>query len=190
MQLISRIIMLCILSAPLLSGPLAATGPAEFEIEIHKANRMLLIKQGSTVTRSFPVSFGRGGHGDKHRLGDRKTPEGVYRIVRINENSAFYTFMQLNYPNVKDAFFGLKDNLISRAEFDRIVDAVNHDSVPPQHTRLGGAIGIHGLGVTTEQKLSIHSNLDWTQGCIALTNSEVAELRKYVGVGTKVVITE
>lgn len=180
-----------------LAGPASAAGalpiPSDeprFAIEIDKSERLLLVKHGDRVARRFQIATGRGGLGDKRMRGDNKTPLGVYRITDFNDSSNFHLFMALNYPNVKDAFFGLKNRLISRAEFERIVDAVRNDRRPPQNTRLGSAIGIHGLGAENSDKLKVQRNLDWTQGCIALTNRDVNELRSYVTVGTRVVIRE
>jgi murein L,D-transpeptidase YafK len=164
--------------------------PDRYRIEIHKAERLLLVRKGDTIERRYRIAWGRGGPGDKRRAGDDKTPTGVYRITGFNDSSKFYMFMRLNYPNVKDAFFGLKNKLISRAEFDRIAAAVKRGVAPPQNTALGGAIGIHGLGRETEKKLHIHRNLNWTEGCIALTNEEIRQLRSFVTIGTKVVILE
>ena len=161
-----------------------------YALEIDKSERVLLVKNGDKVTRRFQIATGRGGLGDKRIRGDNKTPLGVYRITDFNDASAFHFFMRLNYPNVKDAFFGLKNRLITRGDFDRIVDSVRTDQRPPQNTVLGGAIGIHGLGEENADKLKVQRNLDWTQGCIALTNRDVNELRNYVTVGTKVVIRE
>lgn len=161
-----------------------------YALEIDKSERVLLVKNGEQVTRRFQIATGRGGLGDKRIRGDNKTPLGVYRITDFNDASAFHVFMRLNYPNVKDAFFGLKNRLITRSDFDRIVDSVRSDQRPPQNTVLGGAIGIHGLGDENADKLKVQRNLDWTQGCIALTNRDVNELRNYVTVGTKVVIRE
>ncbi|NNL99720.1 MAG: L,D-transpeptidase family protein, partial [Gammaproteobacteria bacterium] len=141
-------------------------------------------------TREFPIASGRGGSGDKFRRGDNRTPVGVYRIVDFNERSRFELFMRLNYPNVKDAFYGLKNGLISRPEFDAIVAALKQGATPPQNTPLGGAIGIHGIGDVTHEKLRIHDALDWTEGCIALTNADIMALRNYVSVGTRVEIRE
>ena len=149
-----------------------------------------MVKDGEHVEKKFSISLGRGGHGDKLRIGDNRTPIGTYRIVTFNDNSKFHYFMQLNYPNVKDAFYGLKRNLISRNDFDRIIEALRHGNLPPQNTELGGSIGIHGIGDETDEKLRIHNALDWTEGCIALTNHDVQELRRYVTVGTRVVISE
>ncbi|MGH8581002.1 MAG: L,D-transpeptidase family protein [Gammaproteobacteria bacterium] len=162
----------------------------DYELEVIKSKRVLLVKKGPKVERRFFISTGRGGGGGKSRRGDRKTPLGKYRIVDFNENSQFYYFMQLDYPSIKDAFWGLKNRIISRRDFDRIVLAHRFREIPPQQTALGGLIGIHGLGSMTAERLRIHDSMDWTQGCIALTNREINELRHYVDVGTRVVITE
>ena len=161
-----------------------------YALEIDKSDRVLLVKNGSQVTRRFQIASGKGGMGDKRIRGDNKTPLGVYRITDFNEGSAFHLFMRLNYPNVKDAFFGLKNNLITRRDFDSIVDSVRTDQRPPQNTLLGGAVGIHGLGDENADRLQVQRHLDWTQGCIALSNRDVNELRNYVAVGTKVIIRE
>jgi len=174
------------LAAP---GPGSAAGEA-YELEVIKSQRLLLVKNGSGVERRFRVAVGRGGPGDKRQSGDRRTPVGVYRVVDFNDNSRFHYFIQLNYPNVKDAFWGLKRDLITRAQFDRIIDALKKGRIPPQNTPLGGLIGIHGIGPANGARLRIHRALDWTQGCVALTNEDIEELRRYVRKGTKVVISE
>ncbi len=165
-------------------------GHHDYELEIIKSERMLLLKRGAKIEKVFRMASGRGGPGDKHYRGDHRTPVGTYRVVKIKRSSRFHTFLQLNYPNVKDAFYGLRDRMISEYDFDRIVSAQKYHKIPPQNTALGGAIGIHGIGAPTPQKFDIHQNVNWTQGCIALTNEQIDTLRKYVGVGTKVVIAE
>ena len=183
----SWLLLTALLVLVVLSTPLSA---ASYDIEVKKTQRLLIVRDGERVRATFPIALGRGGPGDKHKLGDNKTPVGTYRIVGVNNSTAFDTFLRLNYPNVKDAFYGLKSQLISRREFDRIVTALRHNQVPPQNTRLGGAIGIHGLGEETPEKVHIQNKLDWTQGCIALRNHDLHELREFIDVGTRVVITE
>lgn len=168
----------------------AAGAPFDYEIEIDKTARLLVVRAGEEILKTFRVSIGRGGNGDKSKQGDKKTPIGTYRVVGFNESSKFDTFVRLNYPNVKDAYYGLRNAVISRPEFDRIVSALRAGSLPPQNTALGGAIGIHGIGEETPDKVLIHDNLDWTEGCIALRNAEIHELRPFLGVGTRVVIRE
>jgi murein L,D-transpeptidase YafK len=166
------------------------TIPRNFHLEFDKSERLLRLKAGSEVYREYVAASGSGGRGDKSYVGDKHTPEGIYRITEFNDQSKFHLFMRLNYPNVKDAFYGLKTGVISRADFDRIVNAQKHGQPPPQNTALGSAIGIHGVGYETAKKLQIQANSDWTNGCIALTNDEVSELRQFVSLGTEVVIKE
>ncbi len=171
-----------------IESPVPYIGP--YYLEIDKSERQLRVKFDGKTYRQYHIASGRGGSGDKQRLGDKRTPEGIYRIVGFNESSPFHFFMRLNYPNVKDAFWGLENKLISKIEFDRIIESLKFGKLPPQNTALGGAIGLHGVGKETADKLKIHSNLNWTKGCVALTNDEISELRQYVSIGTEVVIKE
>ena len=171
-------------------GLTSASAAARYEIEIKKSQRLLIVREGEEVRKVYRIAWGRGGSGDKQRLGDRKTPVGTYRVMGFNENSKFDFFIRLNYPNVKDAFYGLKTDVITRVEFDSIINALRFDKLPPQNTALGGAIGIHGIGPENPKKVHIHENLNWTEGCIALRNNETHELRPYADLGTRVVITE
>ncbi|MGH8120279.1 MAG: L,D-transpeptidase family protein, partial [Gammaproteobacteria bacterium] len=99
-------------------------------------------------------------------------------------------FMQLDYPNLLDAWYGYKNNIITATDFKRIATAYKTKQIPPQDTRLGGNIGIHGIGEANSEKLAIHEGYNWTNGCIALTNDQIIDLKKYVSIGTKVVIKE
>lgn len=190
---------LTILLALLVSLPLATyaqvAGTAhavagEYLIEIDKSRAQLQVKRGDTLIREYRAATGRGGKGTKRMLGDKKTPVGVYRIVDFKNDSRFHFFMQLDYPNLLDAWYGYKNELINAEEFRTITTAVKNNKVPPQNTALGGYIGIHGIGDMNDEKLSIHTGQNWTAGCIALTNEEITELRKYVAIGTQIIIHE
>lgn len=157
---------------------------------INKSSQELAVKQGDKIIKRYRVATGKGGEGAKRLIGDKKTPVGVYRIVDFKENSKFYFFMQLDYPNLLDAWNGYKNNIISAGEFKEITYAYKNDSKPPQDTRLGGYIGIHGIGQESEEKVHIHNGYNWTDGCIALTNDQIIDLKKYVSIGTKVIINE
>ena len=157
-------------------------------IEVLKSEQVLRLRHGENVFKEFPIAFGRGDRGPKERLGDKKTPEGIYRIVGMNESDRFHLFLRLNYPNVKDAFYGLKNKIISQQQFDAIIGALKRGRLPPQNTPLGGAIGIHGVGAENGKTLKIHANMNWTEGCIAVTNAEIRELSQLIRIGTEVVI--
>jgi len=163
---------------------------AEYQLVISKKQKQLTVKQGENIIKTFRIATGKGGKGTRIKQGDSKTPIGVYHIVDFKKDSKFHYFMQIDYPNLIDAWYGYKNAIISAEEFKKIASSYKKREIPPQNTHLGGYIGIHGLGPTNEQKLVIHHEANWTEGCIALTNEEINELRQYVKIGTQVVIRE
>lgn len=187
-----RIALAVCLGAILASAAATAANALEddYVLEVYKTGQELLVKQGERVIRRYPVATGMGGKGIKQRLGDKKTPVGVYKIVDFKNDSQFYYFMQLDYPNLLDAWYGYKNRIISASEFRAIATAIKNNQKPPQDTALGGYIGIHGLGEQNGEKLKIHETANWTKGCIALTNEQIDELKKFVRIGTRVVIRD
>ena len=162
-----------------------------FVIKVDKSDSTLLIENNNgEEIKKFSIATGRGGEGDKKEKGDKKTPIGTYYVTGFNEKSKFDYFIRINYPNLKDAYYGYKSRKISRNEFKSIFNAIRDGKQPPQNTKLGGAIGIHGIGKETSKKLLIHRNIDWTEGCVALRNFEVRELKPFVSLGTKVIISD
>ena len=167
-----------------------AAAASPYTIEVSKSERILAVKQDEKTIKEYNISHGRGGKGTKIRSGDKKTPTGTYRVIKFKNNSKFHFFIQLNYPNPLDAWRGYSNEVISATEFKQIILAYKRNSLPPQTTGLGGYIGIHGIGWTTDEKRRIHEAHNWTEGCIAVKNEEINELRRYIRRGTKVVIRE
>jgi murein L,D-transpeptidase YafK len=161
-----------------------------YDIIISKSRQELSVTKEDQIIKHYHISLGKGGNGTKRQLGDKKTPVGVYKIIEFKDDSKFHYFMQLDYPNLLDAWYGYKNNVISATDFKKIAYAYKQKQKPPQDTRLGGYIGIHGIGQENDNKLQIHNGINWTDGCIALTNEQIIELRQYVNIGTKVIIKE
>ena len=166
------------------------TNAEEYQILIHKNDRELILKKSNEIIKKYHVATGKGGKGTKRKRGDSKTPLGVYQISKLNKSNRFHYFIQLDYPNLIDAWYGFKNEIIDGNDFKRIAHAYKKREFPPQDTNLGGQIGIHGIGKITKQKLSIHQEINWTNGCIALTNDDINDLIRYIKIGTTVVIKE
>jgi murein L,D-transpeptidase YafK len=169
---------------------LPALAMQDYEILIKRSEKRLIIQKDGEVLRSFHVALGSGGSKPKLKSGDRLTPTGKYHIVQVRDSDRFHMFIQLDYPSVRDAMNALKEERISKADYRRILDAHIYGNLPPQNTPLGGAIGIHGIGLETKDKLEIHQIADWTKGCIALRNNEIEQLTHYITKGTQVTITD
>ena len=162
----------------------------DYKIIVSKKNKELVLESSGEGVKKYSIATGKGGKGTKRRRGDSKTPIGTYRITDLKESDRFHYFIQIDYPNLIDAWYGYKNQIIDADEFKKIATAYKNRETPPQNTGLGGLIGIHGIGETTEKKLTIHQELNWTDGCIALTNNEINDLKKYIDVGTQVIIKE
>jgi murein L,D-transpeptidase YafK len=147
-------------------------------IVVRKAERRLLVYSNNKLVRTYHVGLGLSPVGDKVRSGDHRTPEGDYYVFTKNDKSAFYLSLGISYPNIVHAERGLRDGLITRAQYDAIVRANKAKTTPPQNTRLGGTIYIHGNGASS----------DWTWGCVALENEDIRELFNAIPVGTPVTI--
>ena len=145
-------------------------------IVVIKSKRRLELYSDGGLVRTYKVGLGLNPVPDKIRQGDHATPEGDFYVFTKNDKSAFYLSLGISYPNIEDADRGLRDKMITRAQHDAIVRANKRKATPPQNTRLGGDIYIHGNG----------SSSDWTWGCVALENADMRELFESVAVGTKV----
>ncbi|MDA1342538.1 MAG: L,D-transpeptidase [Proteobacteria bacterium] len=144
------------------------------------------VKNGEqTIDIIEGIAIGQSGAGQKTHRGDNITPYGEYRIGWIGERSSFHRFFGLNYPSIQDADNARRKGTIDQRTYNGIISAHTYNRVPPQNTPLGGRIGIHGLGRANEK---IHKTMNWTHGCIALTNNQIDHLSQWVNTGTLVKI--
>ena len=160
-----RLILLCIALVALASCGSqfgSYTGPKVTRIVVEKSERKMHLMHGPIKLRSYDVGLGFAPVGDKVQEGDGKTPEGVYYVDRRNPQSQFYLSLGISYPNESD---------IAEAK------ALGVDP--------GGDIFIHGRPKKYQSDL-----IDWTLGCIAVTNREMREIYSMVELGTKIVIKE
>lgn len=129
-----------------------------------KARRLTLYHQGRAL-RSYLIALGTNPVGDKRFAGDRRTPEGVFFIDYKHEKSDYHLAMHISYPDSSHR---------ARAEAA---------GMSP-----GGDIMIHGLKNGQGSSGAFHRTVDWTDGCIALTDEEIEGMWSIVMVGTPVEI--
>jgi murein L,D-transpeptidase YafK len=160
-------------TALLLSLALLQTGAAaSLEIPLQadrilvvKSERKLMLLHQGAVLKSFWIALGRHPEGQKTAAGDGKTPEGLYRIDGRNADSYFHRSLHISYPN----------------EADR-------DRARRLNAQPGGGIRIHGLPPGYGPTGPGERMIDWTDGCIAVTNADIEEIWARVPVGTVVEI--
>ena len=147
-------------------------------IQVTKSKRELALYSDEKLVRRYTVGLGFSPKDDKARQGDGRTPEGSFYVCVKNPQSSFYLSLGLSYPNKEHAERGLRDRIITRAQYNEIMSALQRRERPPWDTPLGGEIFIHGNG----------SQSDWTWGCVALDNDNMKELYDAIPKGTTVVI--
>lgn len=146
-------------------GQTPAPGTKADRIVIVKSTRTMTLMNGGKVLKTYKVALSAHSIGGKQRVGDDKTPEGLYTVDWKNAQSKFHLALYVSYPNAGD-----------KARARKL-------GVNP-----GGEIEIHGLGAGFGWLGSLHRQTDWTAGCIAVTNEEIDEIWKLVAVGTPIEI--
>ena len=126
--------------------------PIADRVLVKKSERRLYLMRGNDALRAYRVSLGLNPGGAKERAGDFRTPEGNYRLTRRNTRSDFFLSIQVSYPNEQD---------MKRAR------ANGWDP--------GGSIMIHGLPNRLKRDPGYYTR-DWTDGCIAVSNSDMVEI--------------
>ena len=140
-------------SSAIASSSVEAALPLADRVLVRKGERKLYLLRGEDVLRTYKVALGARPDGHKQFEGDYRTPEGKYRLTRRNPNSEFFLSIQIDYPN---------DHDLARAR--------------RQGLKPGGAIMIHGQPNTPRKTRDYYTNVDWTEGCIAVSNSDMVEI--------------
>jgi murein L,D-transpeptidase YafK len=134
-------------------------------IVVLKSQRKLQLLKAGRILRSFDVSLGLVPVGPKQREGDFRTPEGRYHIEARNSGSDFFLSLKVSYPNDQD-------RARARAQ-----------GVDP-----GGQIMIHGLPNEPKYDMRRYKGWDWTDGCIAVSNSDMIDIWLMIGESTPIEI--
>lgn len=130
----------------------------------YKSAHRLEAWSGETRLATFRIAVGGGGPGPKRFEGDRRTPEGTYRIDRRHRSRLYHRFLHVSYPNAED-----------RRRYRRL----RAEGEVPEGRGIGSAIGIHGESRDPEVR-ALGRSVDWTDGCIAVSDAEIEALYEAV----------
>ncbi|MBQ9301474.1 MAG: L,D-transpeptidase [Clostridia bacterium] len=148
-------------------------------ILIEKEKRLLTVYDGRQALMQCAVALGREPVGHKLREGDGKTPEGSYYICLKRENGKFGPALGISYPSFADAVRAVDDGRLSAGLLPLFEKVERKGERPPWGSPLGGEIYIHGGG----------TGRDWTAGCVAVSNENMAKLFALCHVGDRVEIS-
>ena len=138
-------------------GAAGTAGASDFPIAdrvlVEKGARKLHLLKNGVPFRTFAIALGPSPVGNKLEEGDQKTPEGVYLLDARNPDSDYFLSIHISYPNSTDR---------ARARAA---------GVDP-----GGAIMIHGQLNLPTYSAAYYAREDWTNGCIAVSNSDMIDI--------------
>ena len=145
----------CLLATPARGNdfPVSDRFPVADRVVVEKENRKLHLLRDGKPFRTFDIALGIAPVGDKEQEGDFKTPEGTYLLDARNPDSDYFLSIHISYPNARD-----------RQEAAR-------KGVDP-----GGQIMIHGQPNVPNYSAAYYRSSDWTNGCIAVSNSDMIDI--------------
>lgn len=131
----------------------ASEFPLADRILVEKAERKLHLLSGGEVFRTFDIALGVEPVGDKEQEGDQKTPEGTYLLDGRNPDSDYFLSIHISYPSARE------------------IQQARSKGYDP-----GGAIMIHGQPNVPTYSAAYYRKEDWTNGCIAVSNSDMIDI--------------
>ena len=146
------------------SEKLDSSVKADKVIVFKSERKMMLLRNGDTI-KTYRISLGGNPLGHKEMEGDSKTPEGKYILDWRNPNSKYHLSLHVSYPNDKD------------------INKAKEKGVSP-----GGDIMVHGCPNGLGWNWQYYKANDWTDGCIAVSDSEIEEIWNAVIDGTEIEI--
>jgi len=147
------------------AAPHAGEFPVADRVVIEKATRQLHLMQQGKIFRTFKIALGIAPVGDKKKEGDFRTPEGSYVLDARNPDSDFFLSIRVSYP-----------------------DRIDRREAAAQGVDPGGAIMIHGQPNEPKRSETYYRTQDWTNGCIAVSNSDMIDIWLMTGENTPIEI--
>lgn len=151
--LTAAVLLSTLLPSYTISPVLASEFPVADKVLVEKGKRQLHLLKDNQPFRTFKIALGVDPLGDKEQEGDQKTPEGLYHLDQRNPQSDFFLSIRISYPNSTD-----------RSEAKR------------KGRDPGGQIMIHGQPNVPRYSSAYYSKEDWTNGCIAVSNSDMIDI--------------
>jgi murein L,D-transpeptidase YafK len=140
-------------------------------IIIDKSDYELSVYDEKGWYATYPVVFGNNSLDDKKMEGDKKTPEGSFRIISKRVHEKWYRFLAIDYP--------------TRESWEKFRQRKKRGEIPASAS-IGGSIGIHGTWPNEDYIIDKYKN--WTLGCISMKKDHLFEVYAYTPVGTSVTI--
>jgi murein L,D-transpeptidase YafK len=144
-----------------------------YSIVINKSTYELKVYDDQGWYATYPVVFGSKDLSDKMREGDKRTPDGNFKVILKKVNPKWGAELLLDYPN-EPAYQKFNER--------------KEKGLIPKSAKIGGGIAIHST--RPEEEWTVDNYYNWTDGCISVKYTEMKDLYSYIPVGTPVTIVE
>jgi murein L,D-transpeptidase YafK len=144
-----------------------------YSIIVDKSDYELKVYDAEGWYATYPIVFGSKDLGDKMKEGDKRTPDGQYKIILKKMNPKWGPELLLDYPtpsNVKRFNERKSKGLI------------------PKTAKIGNGIAIHAT--RPDEEWTVDNFYNWTDGCVSVKYTEMKDLFSYIPVGTPVTIQQ
>lgn len=142
-----------------------------YYIIVDKSDYELKVYDDEGWYATYPIVFGSKDLGDKMREGDRRTPNGKFKIILKKIHQKWGPELLLDFPGPSDV-----------AKFNER----KKKGLVPKTARIGNGIAIHAT--RPEEEWTVDNFYNWTDGCVSVKYTEMKDLYEYIQTGTEVSI--
>lgn len=151
--------------------PAPAVNP--YYIVVDKSDYELKVYDDEGWYATYPIVFGSRDLSDKMKEGDKKTPDGHFKIIQKKIHKKWGPELLLDYPNA--------------VSYKKFVERKQRGLLP-KNAKIGSGIAIHAT--RPEEEWTVDNFYNWTDGCVSVKYTEMKDLFSYIPVGTPVTIQQ
>jgi murein L,D-transpeptidase YafK len=144
-----------------------------YYIIVDKSEYELYVYDDEGWYATYPIVFGSKDLSDKMREGDKRTPDGSFKVVLKKIHNKWGPELLLDYPNQT-----------SVQKFNER----KAKGLIPKNAKIGEGIAIHAT--RPQEEWTIDTYYNWTDGCVSVKYTEMKDLYSYIPVGTPVTIRQ
>ncbi len=142
-----------------------------YYIIVDKSDYELKVYDAEGWYATYPIVFGSKDLSDKMREGDKKTPNGSFKIIIKKIHPKWGPELLLDYPNEESV---------------KRFNERKAQGIIPKTAKIGAGIAIHAT--RPQEEWTIDNYYNWTDGCVSVKYTEMKDLFSYIPVGTQVTI--
>ena len=153
--------------------PVVKDSANPYYIIVDKSDYELKVYDDEGWYATYPIVFGSKDLSDKMREGDKRTPDGSFKVIIKKMHPKWGPELLLDYPN--------------DVSYQRFKERKERGLIP-KNAKIGNGIAIHAT--RPQEEWTIDNFYNWTDGCVSVKYTEMKDLFSYIPVGTPVTIQQ